>query len=169
MASAPPHADDSEWQALVGKAIVRFGDIELVSLHCLAHIPGETIGNSAARLEFSRRVELLIEMLEGRGALNESMRGLLDGFARAKVLARTRNLIAHNPVMLDVYVNLGTSDVLTERSIRSARSGAQTLTLEELKEFAAEVEDLAASLWLHYLNASGDASSLWRNHVGGAA
>jgi hypothetical protein len=107
VANAPlPHPDDSEWQALVGKAIVRFGDIELVSLQCLSHIPGETIGNSAARLEFSRRVDLLIEMLEGRSELNESMRGLLDGFRRAKGLARTRNLIAHNPVMLDIYVNL---------------------------------------------------------------
>jgi len=146
-------------------AILRFGDIELISIECLAHIPQEKISDSSARLDFSRRVDLLIEILEGRPQLNEDMQGLLEGFKRAKILAKTRNLIAHNPVMLDIYVNLGTSDVLTEHAIRSARSGQQTLKLDELKEFAAEVEDLSAKLWGHFTRASGSSDSLWRTNA----
>jgi hypothetical protein len=42
--------------ALDGKAILRFGDIELIS--CLALIPTEKIADSAAKLDFSRRSEL---------------------------------------------------------------------------------------------------------------
>lgn len=156
------HQLDSEWQALVGKAIVRFGDIELISLRCLAYIPADNISESAARFEFSRRVGLLIEILEGRPVLNEPMKGLLAGFKRAKTLAQTRNLIAHNPVMLDIYVNRATEDVRTEHTISSARAGSQTLNLEQLKEFAAEVEDLSSSLLLLFSQASQSTDSFFR-------
>lgn len=40
------HAPDAEWQAFVGKAILRFGDIELISLRCLAWIPTDKIAES---------------------------------------------------------------------------------------------------------------------------
>ncbi|TAJ16272.1 MAG: hypothetical protein EPO47_07700 [Rugosibacter sp.] len=159
------HAPDLEWQALVGKAILRFGDIELISLLCLAHIPTDKIAESAARLEFSRRADILIEILEGRPALTEPMAALLAGFKRAKVLARTRNLIAHNPVMLDIYVSPHTEDIYTEHTIASARSSGQTLTIEQLREFAAEVEDLSSSLWFHFMQAANSSDSLFRSHV----
>jgi hypothetical protein len=34
--------------------------------------------------------------------------------------------------------------------------------MEELKEFAGEVDDLAASLWLAFLKVPGTAGHLWR-------
>jgi hypothetical protein len=40
------------------------------------------------------------------------LRGLLRGFIQAKSLAKTRNLIAHNPLMFDIYVNDDASKVL---------------------------------------------------------
>jgi hypothetical protein len=166
MTDAPSlHAPDAEWQALVGKAILRFGDIESISLRCLAHIPTDKIAESAARLEFSRRVDILIEIMEGRPALTPTFAALLNGFKRAKVLAKTRNLIAHNPVMLDIYVNPLTDDIYTEHTIASARSTGQTLNLEQLKEFAAEVEDLSSTLWLHFMQAVDSSDSLFRNHA----
>lgn len=160
----PLHAPDSEWQALVGKAILRFGDIELISLRCLAQIPTEKIAASVARLEFSRRADILIEILEGRPTLTESLEALLTGFKRAKELAKLRNLIAHNPVMLDIYVNPQTEDIYTEHTIASARSTGQTLNIEQLKEFAAEVEDLSSSLWGHFFQVSNSTDSLFRTH-----
>ena len=155
------HENDSAWQAYVGKAIIRFGDIEKISLLCLEHIPQDKIGDSAARLEFSRRADLLIELLEGRRTLNANLKGLVDGLKRAKVLAKTRNLIAHNPVMLDIYLNPANKNVATEHTIRSARAGAQTLTFEGLKEFADEVDELSSTMWGHFLRSSQTANSLW--------
>jgi hypothetical protein len=160
-----PHAPDLEWQSLIGKAILRFGDIELISLRCLARIPTDKIAASAARLEFSRRADILIEILEGRPALTESLTALLAGSKRAKVLAKTRNLIAHNPVMLDIYVNPHTDDIYTEHTIASARSGGQALNFEQLREFAAEVEDLSSSMWLHFTQATNSSDSLFRTHA----
>lgn len=170
MTSPPsPQDEDAKWQAAVGKAIIRFGDIELISLKCLAHIPQDKIADAAARLEFSRRASLLIELLEARPRLSDPLKGLLDGFKRARELVAKRNLIAHNPVLLDIYVQLGTRDVLTERTIRSARSKTTTLTLEQLQEFADDVANLSSEMWMHFIKAAHDDDPLWRKDPSPAA
>ena len=66
MSSPSSSANHAQWEALVGRAILCFGDIELISIKCLALIPSDKIGDSAARMDFYRRAELLIEILEAR-------------------------------------------------------------------------------------------------------
>lgn len=151
----------ASWESLVGKAILRFGDIELVSLKCLEVIPADKVAESTARLAFAQRAELLIEILEARVDRTRDLNQLLDCFKRAKPLAKKRNLIAHNPVMLDIFVNEDETQMLAEDSITHARSG-ETMGLEDLKEFAAAVEDLSSELWLTFLRVVDSADPLWR-------
>ena len=122
------------------------------------------MADTVARLEFSRRTDLLLEILGARDRPSEPIRGLISGFERAKQLAKTRNLIAHNPVMLDLYVNETKTDGYVERSIRSAREKAEPFRLHDLKEFAHAVEDLASELWVHYMNAVGSSDAIYRLH-----
>ena len=70
--------------------------------------------------------------------------------------------IAHNPVMLDLYVSEDETDIDAQHSITSARTGNQTLDLAGQKEFAAEVDDVAASLWLAFARVAGSTDYLWR-------
>lgn len=141
-------AEIAEWQALVGTAIVSFGELELITLKCLAHIPHDRISDTASRLGFGQRVDLLLEILNGRKPLPEVVLVFAEKLKRAKKLAETRNLIAHNPVMLNLYVHMSTGDFKALRSITSARGDGRSIELEDLKEYAAEVEDLASELWL---------------------
>ena len=141
-------AENDEWRALVGTAIVCFGDLELITIKCLAHIPHDRIAETASRLPFARRVDLLVEIIEGRGQLPSSITTFLSQLKRARKLAEVRNVIAHNPVMLNLYLQRGTGDVHAERSIAAARREGLSIDLASLKEFAAEVEDLASALWL---------------------
>lgn len=157
--ASPEHA--ALWESLVGKAILRFGDIELVSIKCLEVIPSDEIGESTARLGFAQRAELLIEILEARANRTPDLNQLLECFKRAKPLAKKRNLIAHNPVMLDIFVNEDETKMLAEHSITHARSG-ETMDLDDLKEFAAAVEDLSAELWQTFLRVVDSAIPLWR-------
>jgi hypothetical protein len=53
--------------------------------------------------------------------------------------------------MLSLYVNEDETEHLAEYAISSARSGADTMDLASLKEFAAEVEDLSSELWMAYM------------------
>jgi hypothetical protein len=157
--ASPEHA--ALWESLVGKAILRFGDIELVLIKCLEVIPADTIAESTARLGFSQRAELLIEILEARTDRTPDLNQLLECLKRAKPLANKRNLIAHNPVMLDIFVNEDETQMVAEHSISHARSG-ETMSLEDLKEFAATVEDLSSELWLTFLRLADSADPLWR-------
>jgi len=143
----PYAAETGDWIAAVGRAMVSFAEIELVTYKCLAHIPSDKIFESSSRLQFARRVDLIVEILEGRSPLPVVVSEFVALLKRAKELAKTRNDIAHNPVMMNVFVDKTTGDVLLERSIETARSG-RFIDISAAKEFAAEVEDIAASMWL---------------------
>lgn len=163
-ASKPTNSAHTEWEQLVGKAIIRFGEIEIISLKCLAYFSRDRIGVSLAKLNFASRADILIELLQGRENIGPDAQGLLEAFQRARTLAETRNLIAHNPVMLDLYINQESTESRADYSITSARSGSKTLDLPGLKEFSAEVDDLATTLWMHFARASGMVDSMWRTH-----
>lgn len=161
--SSPSNSSAHEkWERLVGKAILKFGDIELISIKCLSIIPSDRLDKSTAGLEFGRRASLIVEILEGRDDLCEHQITICVGMKKAKVLAKTRNLIAHNPVMLDLFVNEDETEAVAQHSIKSVRSEQQTLDLEGLEEFAAEVEMLSAKLWLAFLNIAKTSDHLWR-------
>ena len=136
-----------EWRAVVGKALVGFGDLELITYKCLAHLPSEKIADTSSRLGFALRVDLIVEILEGRENKSERILAFVRMLKRAKCLAQTRNDIAHNPVMLNVFAHEASGDFALERCIATARGG-RIIDLAAAKEFADEVESLAAEMWL---------------------
>ena len=163
MVSSDSHiAEIEEWQTAVGKAIVSFAELELITYKCLAHIPMDQISESSSRLPFSRRVDLIVEILEGRSSPPETVSEFVAMLKQAKELAKIRNDIAHNPVMLNVFVHKTTGDLLLEHSIAIAR-GNRFIDISSAKEFAADVEDLAASMWLQIGKIAEGNSSTWKN------
>jgi len=139
--------ETNEWRRVVGKAIVCFGELELITYKCLAHISSDKIAETSSQLPFGRRVDLIIEILEGRKPLPAEIAAFVEMLKRARKLAETRNDIAHNPVMLNVFVHKVSGDVLLEHSIATARGG-RFIDLSSATEFADEVEDLASAMWL---------------------
>jgi hypothetical protein len=139
--------DTQEWRAVVGKVIVCFGELELITYKCLAHIPSDKIVKTTSRLSFAQRVDLITEILEGRNPVASQVSAFVEMLKKAKDLAKVRNDIAHNPVMLNIFVHKTSGDILLERSIATVR-GDRFIDLASAKEFADEVEDLAATMWL---------------------
>ena len=167
MNAAPPPAEADptlEWQQFVGKALLRFGDIEYTSVKCLEKLPTDRIASTASSLPFAKRAELLIEILEGRENPDEHTNQLLVGFRHAKKLAHKRNLIAHNPLLLEMYFH-GDSEEVTrmEHAISSARSSEHRIDLAELKDFADEVDGLASEIGMAYLHVSGEIDAILRD------
>jgi len=159
------HAADEyrEWEALVGHTIVRFGEIEYITIKCLELLPQDRIAATAARMPFAQRVNLVLEILEGRKITSKYVQQLVRHLVRARQLAEKRNLIAHNPVMLEIYSNRDETEARTRYAIASARGGGKPITLEDLKELAAEVDDLAASMWLCFNYEVGTSEHMWRD------
>ena len=73
---------------------------------------------------------------------------LIAKLKRAKALSEYRNVIAHNPLLLDLYINQATGDMKAERAITAARSDGKSIDLPGLTELAAEAESLASELYL---------------------
>ena len=143
---------------MVGKAIVCFGEVELVTYQCLAHIPSDKISETSSRLGFVNRVDLIIEILEGRRPVSEQVEKFVKLLKRARQLASVRNDIAHNPVMMNMFTHKATGDFSLKHCIATARGG-RIIDLVDAKEFADEVEDLAAALWLQIGKIAMDAQS----------
>lgn len=139
-------AEKGEWENLVGRALISFGEIELITHKWLSSFPRDAIARSGGRLAFTRRVDLILEILTGR-ELDSVGTEFAAALRRAKQLAETRNTIAHSPVMLSIYTNEAMDDILLEQSISSIR-GDRVIDLAEMKEFAAEVGDLASRMWM---------------------
>ncbi len=138
----------AEWRTLVGTVFLSFGDIELITLKCLAHIPTDNIYESVSTLPFGRRVNLIIEILRGRAYAPDAVATLIEKLKRAKSLSEYRNVLAHNPLLADIYVHRITGDVVVEHGISSARKKEKSIDLASLKELAGEVEDLASELYM---------------------
>lgn len=136
-----------EWQNLVGLVILSFGDIEAATVRCLAHIPNDRISRTTSKLSFSQRIELLLEILEGRTGKSALVTTLIQQFTKVAALTWLRNLIAHNPLQFDVYLDEATDDVRFESVIRSVRASGKSLSLDELRQKAMEVRDLAVELY----------------------
>jgi len=141
------HAEMETWRSVVGQAIVCFGELELITYKCLAHIPSDQISKTSSRLAFTKRVDLIIEILEGRAAPSGPVATFVKQLRRAKELAQTRNDIAHNPVMLNMFIQEASGDLALENCIATARGG-RFIDLAGAKEFADEVENLASEMWL---------------------
>lgn len=141
----------AEWEELIGKSFRQFAEIEYISVKCLSLIPTDKISDAASRLTFGQRASILIEILEARENRDQHTESLLDGFKRAKALSKKRNLIAHNPMVMNIYLDEDKIAHKVEHKIARTRGKERSIDLAELRRFAAEVEKVSAVLWRSYI------------------
>jgi len=133
-----------EWAAAIGRTFVAFGSIEHVTVVCLREIPKDSIQRSTSSFRLTSRIDLLLELLETHSG--DIFERLAEKLTLAKSMAGTRNLIAHNPLVLDFYEHADGSYSHKE-SIVSLRKERHRITLPELQDFAARSEKLASDLY----------------------
>lgn len=131
-----------EWAVAVGRAMIAFGSIEHVTVVCLRNIPRDPLHKSTAALSLVPRVELLLEILAARPG--KVFSELANGLSRIKPLAKIRNLIAHNPLVLQVFEAENGDYGFKELIV--ALHKEQSISLPQLQKFADEAEQLAAEL-----------------------
>lgn len=132
-----------EWAVAIGKALVAFGSIEHVTVTCLHQIPRDRLQQSTKSFRLAQRIDLLLEILETYQT--PPYLRLSDGLKRAKNLAKTRNLIAHNPLFFEVYER--PDGTLFHQEVIAAMHKDRKITLEELQDFAEKSETLASKLY----------------------
>ena len=67
-------------------------------------LPKDKIFGTTATLGFGKRVDLVIELIEGHPEVRETVpTRFIARLKEAKKLSGTRNTVAHSPLMLTVY------------------------------------------------------------------
>ncbi len=134
---------NGKWAAAIGQSFVAFGSIEHITVTCLQEIPKDRIQKSVSSFKLGQRIDLILELLEAHpGIVYEQLAAKLS---RAKELLVTRNLIAHNPLVLGILHADG--KFTHKEAIVSLRGGKRRIELPELQAFAAECEQLASDLY----------------------
>jgi hypothetical protein len=132
-----------QWAAAIGKAFVAFGSIEHITIVCLREIPKDRIQKSTSGFMLTPRIDLLLELLEAhQGDAFDQLAGHLK---QAKSMVQTRNLIAHNPLVLSFYQD-AEGEFTYEESIISLKKEGHKISLPELEAFAQRSEELASDL-----------------------
>ena len=137
--------DRDEWAPVIGRLFIAFGAIESITHQCLKEWLSDPIYNDLKKSRLSFRLDLLESLLVSKEYTDEDKSNCLNIFPKIKNLASVRNLVAHNPLELVLFVEEG--GVFQEIMIPSV-DPSKELELEELKKKVDEVEALASDFSL---------------------
>lgn len=106
---------DNNWRDLVGGFILAFGEIELVTYRLWNGLFAEEIPPD----NFCRRTERIIKQLKISNPNNETVINLLN---QAVELAKKRNIIAHNPLQVQIFQHTKTGKMFFDQAIFCKKS-----------------------------------------------
>ena len=133
------HASIQEWQILVGRFILAFGDIELLSYRIWRDRFSESPPS-----RFGARTNRILEQLD---EMVPADRALLALLAEARELAKKRNVVAHNPVQVQVFQHTKTGKLHMESAIQCIKTHVFIDDLE-LIELANCAESIVSKLYI---------------------
>jgi hypothetical protein len=144
----------NKWAVEIGRFVLAFGSIETLTYSALRHCPRDPIGQPLidANLGLQPRIDLLIALAASRGLV--PWVAFVEVLREIKQLASKRNLIAHNGVGYDVYVD-PEGGVHVEEAVRSGRlapdkfrkkTSKEKVVFQELEKLRVQAEALEARL-----------------------
>ena len=136
-----------EWKQKVGQFILTFGDIENFTYLVLFKYLRDDIFKTTATLNFTKRADLVIELINGYDSVEPEIKEQFAGHMKAaKRLAETRNTVAHSPMMASFY-SFGDEEWTPHQiGLGSVRNRENPITLERLTEAIDEVEKIKEEL-----------------------
>ena len=126
------------WRNLIGDFMMEFSEIEYISYSLWA----KKISGANPSHNFKERTKQVISQLNG--AKNVKIKSNLE---KAIALADKRNTIAHNPALMQIFINEETKEIYHELAISTFKEG-DYIDLPELKELVAEAEDIKMQLYM---------------------
>lgn len=135
-----------EWHQLVGKSIMAFCNIELVTYECLINLPSEHIFEVVSDLSFAKRVDLISCIIDSKDIPENLRNNFLKLLKEAKAKAEIRNLIVHNPIFISFYEQRNSTGVFRQPEIIGRKKKKKVITIEDLKQFTEDVESLSNDL-----------------------
>jgi hypothetical protein len=138
-------AKQTLWRVAVGRFILGFGEIEWFTFHMLSELPNQSMLESSRSKRFAERLRILTKVAREVDLESGLRERLISALRRAGHLADTRNLVAHNPLFLDLFDDRVGADLQYELS--KYGEWQARLTFNELEARCKEVETLVEELY----------------------
>jgi hypothetical protein len=128
----------TRWQYLVGKFILAFGEIELITFYLWKKYfeQKDPPGN------FSERTKKILHHVKNDPAATNIVANLL---IESLEIAKRRNIVAHHPISVQAYRHSATGSFLTKRVIISITTN-DYITDEELEKLGQRATEIVSSL-----------------------
>ena len=149
---APSKSDErdlrGEWAPIVGRFILSFGDIENVTYLALLQLPKDKIFATTSSLSFGKRVDLVLELVDGHPEIAKNLaKTFAEKLKNAKKLSETRNVVAHSPLVMQIFQHPKEGWIHREMALANAKNKEKALSLEDLTQAASEADKLARELY----------------------
>ena len=129
----------SEWEHAVGRLILAFGNVELVLIR-LYHL--KLPSRDYFKDSFDARFDKLIGTLKSDNTQPQVINALIE----LKQLAKTRQLLAHNPLYVVVYQHQTTAQTTTEMLVKDRAHATKGITLSCLQAEGDRASELVSLL-----------------------
>lgn len=133
---------DHRWATLIGRVFIAFGSIERQTHESLKKWLEEPVYPHVKHMKLSQRVDLLIDVVQQQSFDKDNIDSFIVDLKKAKNLTKTRNLIAHNPLMLCLFQE---KKDFVEAIVSNVKDDV-TMEFLELEELAASSEELASNI-----------------------
>lgn len=137
-----------QWGALIGRLFLSFGSIENLTFDCMADWLKDPIYDNLKHMNLTARIDLVISLLPEQEFEAAFTDGFINELKKAKELAKKRNVVAHNPLMLHIF----TDGKMVEKITRINKE-AYTITFEELEEIVEKTQAVEDNLIAYKLRA----------------
>lgn len=131
---------ESKWRDLVGGFILAFGEIELITYR----LWNDLFPDQKPLEKFRPRTNKILVELKATPGKNEAVIRLLTD---AVLLAEKRNIVAHNPMQVQVFQHTRTGQIMIDHAITCIKTEEYIDDLC-LKELRAQAEDLVWQLYM---------------------
>ena len=111
----------------------------------LSELPTERILESTISLRFAQRLDLVIQLLREKNLDAELAERTIALLQQARELTKTRNLIAHNPLLLNLFDDRVGVDL--QYQISKYGEIEARLTIDQLEDLCRKVEELSVHLY----------------------
>lgn len=135
----------NKWAMEIGLLMVAFGSIETLTYLALKKLPSDPIAEPLKKLLLKDRIDVLLAVLAAQDTpISKAFAKLLR---EVQTLADKRNLVAHNGVGIDVWVDVSTGGLHATESIRSERNENKHLDFQRIVEHRKRAEELEFELY----------------------
>lgn len=135
---------ETEWRYQIGELMLRFAEIEASIWCCLIFLPEKNELNKFKTTNFTKRCSAAIDYAKQVNIDKKTKIDLISEINRASRLAKLRNLVAHNPVGLNIESLFDEHG--TKYEIQSYINPAKKIELEELKFAVIDIQECSTNL-----------------------